>query len=135
MEPLQNPTQDPNAMPQDPNTTPSGPNLTPQQMTKDLKKLMDSIDEKMNLFNGQKKAASNQLQASQDDAIQELFEVLKRNGIDPSNKDSVNAFLQELQKRNPQGYQIFENAINSLLSQKNTLKDEQPPNGFAEPRS
>lgn len=136
MDPLQNtqPQQNPNALPpQEVGAPSSSSKMTPDEMRKDLKILMNSIDDKMNLFNGQKKAASNQLDKAQNDAIGQLFEVLKQNGVDPSNQDSVNAFLAQLKQSNPQGYQIFESAIESLLSQKNVLKQEQPPNGFAEP--
>lgn len=108
-------------------------NLTPQEMADNLKKLMLAVTDKMNLFNGQKKVSDSQLTAVQNNAIGQLFNILKENGVDPSNQDSVNTFLQQLMKDNPQGYVFLEKAINSLLSQKNILDKIGPPDNFAEP--
>lgn len=108
-------------------------NLTPQEMADNLKKLMLAVTDKMNLFNGQKKVSDSQLTAVQNNAIGQLFNILKENGVDPSNQDSVNIFLQQLMKDNPQGYIFLEKAINSLLSQKNILDKIGPPDNFAEP--
>ena len=108
-------------------------NMTPQEMVADLTRLKNMLDDKMRLFNGQKQKADSQLAKIQNDAIQSLFQVLQDNGVNPADKNSVNAFLQKLQTSNPTGYQIFENAIDSLLGQKKTLNQMQPPNGFAEP--
>lgn len=130
--------QDPTQNPQDPNaqapTGPSSADLTPQQMADNLKQLMMAINDKMNTFNGQKKAASSQLTQIQNDAIQALFQILAKNGVDASDPNAITAFLQQLQQSNPQGYVFFENAISSLLGQKNVLDQEQPPDGFAEPQ-
>ncbi len=135
MDPTQDPTQNLNTPP----TTSadlgidSSDNMTPEEMVANLTKLKNLVDAKMRTFHGQKKNADSQLVAIQNNAIQALFDVLQKSGVNPADQASVNAFLQKLQQVNPEGYQIFENAINNLLSQKNDLNKMQPPQGFAEP--
>lgn len=119
MDPL-TPTQDP-------------ANMTPEEMGADLKQLMDALTQKYNTFHGQKKTMDTQISNSQNTAIASLFQILQKNGVDPSNQDEVNKFLQELQQSNPEGYQMFELAINNLLSEKKTLGQQTTPNGVAEP--
>lgn len=115
----------------DPNL--SSDDMTPEEMLADLTKLKNMVDDRMRLFNGQKRTADSQLVKIQNDAIESLFNVLKQNGVNLADRDSVNAFLQKLLQTNPEGYKIFENAIDSLLGQKQDLNKMQPPSGFAEP--
>ena len=129
----QNAQQDSNMIDSTGNNGASPEDMTPEEMAADLKKLMDAVDEKMNTFNGRKMVSDSQLTKAQNDAIAALFQVLTQNGIDPANPDAISTFLQKLQQENPTGYQIFEAAINNLLSQKNVLSQTQPPDGFAEP--
>lgn len=107
--------------------------MTPEEMAADLEKLMKMVGQKFNTFHGQKKAADSQMAKSQDTAIAALFQVLQKNGIDPSNQLEVNNFLTQLQQQNPEGYQMFELAINNLLGQKDVLGQQQAPAGMAEP--
>ena len=126
----QNLIQDPNAgvAPVE-NTT----GMTPEEMTADLEKLMAAVNDKMNTFHGQKVASDSQLTVAQNNAIAGLFAVLKKNGVDPSDPNAISAFLQQLQQDNPEGYAIFEDAVNSILSQKEVLDKIGPPDNFAEP--
>ena len=109
------------------------PEMTPEEMAADLDKLMAAINDKMNSFNGQKKTADEQLTKSQNEAIVSLFDILSKYGIDPSDPNAITEFLAQLQQTNPEGYTIFENAINNLLSEKNVLDKIGPPDNFAEP--
>lgn len=137
MDPLQQ--QDPNMMPPDPAMgaampTPSASSdMTPEEMTANLEKLMSAINDKMNTFNGQKAVSESQMTQSQNDAIAALFDILTKNGIDPADPNAISAFLEQLKQENPDGYQIFEDSINSLLGQKGALDKMGPPDNFAEP--
>lgn len=107
--------------------------MTPEEMSADLDQLMAAINDKYAIFNGQKGVADSQFSQMQEEAIQSLFDTLQKNGIDPSNQEEVAAFLEQLRIENPQGYQIFEQAINGILSQQQAQDMTAPPEGMTAP--
>ena len=115
------------------NNTKSSDDMSPQEMAADLTRLKNDLDDKMRLFNGAKEKVNGQMVESQNKAISSLFEIMQSNGVNLEDQSSVNAFLVKLQQVNPEGYQIFESAVDNLLSQKGNLGKMQPPAGFKEP--
>lgn len=107
--------------------------MTPDQMADDLRQLMDAVTERHNTFHGQAKTVETEMAKSQNKAIADLFQVLEKNGVDPSDPAAVTAFLDQLKQENPEGYAMFEAAINNLLQQKGALGQQQVPDGIAEP--
>ena len=112
---------------------PQSENMTPEQMAANLTQLKNTLDDQMRLFNGKHSEVKSQLVEIQNKAIEALFMVLQQNGVNLEDRTSVNEFLQKLKDMNPEGYAIFEKAIDNLLSQKANVNMMQPPEGFAEP--
>lgn len=107
--------------------------MTPEEMTNDLTELMQAIDQRMNTINGAKVKMEGDLTIAQNKAIEDLFKMLQENGVDLNDPNAVGEFLKQLEQDNPEGYKIFEDAINNLLSQKEIQNKMMPPDGFAEP--
>lgn len=95
-------------------TTQSG--MSPEEMQKDLDMLMEAINNKKKMLDGVTSSADSQFKQMQDEAIANLFEILQKNGVDPSNQEEVAAFLNQLKEENPEGYKILEAAIDGILN-------------------
>lgn len=67
------------------------------------------------------------------EALGALFEIMKKAGVDPSDQESVTAFLDQLYEYDPDLYQIFESAFNNLTGAPNDLNNnpESDPNAPA----
>lgn len=113
--------------------TTNTPQLTPQEMVSNLTTLKNSITDRMRTFNGKTKETDDQLVQVQNQAIETLFKTLEENGVNLNDQNSVTAFLQNLKEVNPNGYDMFEAAVDNLMQEKGDLNKMQPPVGFSEP--
>jgi hypothetical protein len=121
----QNAGMDPNALPADaaaagpvtPDTSaaPSGQNLATPDQVNSLWDLLNQIETKYREMNAEKFASGNQVESKKRDLVVEVFKALQGAGIDISNVDEVRKFLDELEQSNPDLYQMFVDAFNSLL--------------------
>lgn len=80
-----------------------------------LQSLMDQLDQKRGQFNAIQFANKNKAENTRQDSLMKVFEIMQKNGVDPSNMDEVKAFLDEIEKTNPELYQIFVQAFETLL--------------------
>jgi len=110
-------------------------NLTPEQKQAELDQLMGMINDKKAIFDGQLQSANTQMSEETNKAVEMLFDILMKNGVDPSNQEEVATFLNQLKEENPEGYLIFEQAVNAILSQQATGEAMQPPEGMTPPES
>jgi hypothetical protein len=126
MEPNQNMPMDPNAMGQDPALSqgaPVDPNVSPEagqamatpEQKAQLMEMMNQIEAKYREMNAEKFAGSNKAESAKKDLVIEVFKALQNAGIDPTNVESVRMFLDDLQESNPDLYELFVDAFNSLV--------------------
>jgi hypothetical protein len=124
----QNAAMDPNAMATDPmmaNQTgpaspaspaaPSGQDLATPDQVNSLWDLLNQIETKYREMNAEKFASGNQVESQKRDLVVEVFKALQGAGIDITNVEEVRKFLDELEQSNPDLYQMFVDAFNSLL--------------------
>lgn len=89
-----------------------------------LKKLED-LRNKRGEFNAIQFAGKNQAENYRMEALQQVFDVMRKYGIDPSNIDEVTAFINKLEQENPELYQVFIQAFEQLLGSNNGLDTSQ----------
>jgi len=110
--------EDPNGMPiqQEKAPEPGGqPQMTPEEMAADLDQLMEKVQERYQGYNSQKIQVQNNVQSMQEETLNKIFEVLASAGVDGTDPDQVNAFLDKLKSINPELYQMFSDAIGQLM--------------------
>lgn len=102
------------------NSAPAAPDLSQEQMKANLQELFSKVESKYQQFNSQKFASNNKMDQMTKDALKEVFDQMLSMGIDPSNVDQVNAFLNNLKSQNPELYDLFESTLNGLLGDAQT---------------
>ena len=93
--------------------------------------LMQKVQAKYWELNALKFAGDNQNEAQKADIIKYIFDAMKSAGIDPSDSDSINSFLAELEQDNPDLYTLFVQAFNWLLWEE--APEQSPEQGTANP--
>ena len=78
---------------------------------------MDELRSKRGEFNAMNIANKNKLEDNRMEALQEVFDVMLKYGIDPSDINQVTAFINKLEKENPEMYQLFIKAFEELLGE------------------
>ena len=66
-------------------------------------------------INSQEVIAKNKIREMKEKVIQALFTILEDFGVDPSNLESINLFLDKLRQQNPDLLKLFEIAFNDLI--------------------
>lgn len=89
--------------------------MTPEEMKADLSRLMSKVDSRYQDFNSLKIQSQNGDQAMQEETLNKVFEILAQAGIDGTNPEEMNAFLEKLKVSNPELFQLFSDAITSLM--------------------
>ncbi len=112
-----------------------GSMMTPEEKRDDLEGLMEAVTDKYKMFEGQLSSSDAQVRKIKDESIAMLFEILQKNGIDPSNQEQVAQFLLELKEENPDVYMIFEQAVSKILSYQEAEEMAQIPEGMEDPQS
>ncbi len=93
--------------------------------------LMQKVQAKYWELNALKFSGDNQNEAQKADIIKYIFDAMKSAGIDPSDSDSINSFLAELEQDNPDLYTLFVQSFNGLLWEE--APEQSPEQGAANP--
>ena len=120
------------------------PKVNSSERKIELQSKLDNLYNKEGAINSQEVISKNNTKEMKGKVVQELFKVLKTFGVDPSNLESINAFLSKLEQENPDLLRMFEIAFNDLLQepgeQDNSLQVEninsipqQPSTGQPQP--
>ena len=109
----------------DPSTLGGQQQVDPQdeaEMRFDLERMLGKVNEKDAALKERQVLDSERLEGIKSKIIKEVFSLMEDLGIDPSDLNSINEFLQKLQYQDPDLYILFESALNSLAPEV-----EQPP--------
>lgn len=90
--------------------------LTEEEMLSQLKALRFQADEKYRNLNTMKIVGGNKVREEKIDIINEFFDFLEGNGVDPSDQESLSRFVEEMKTETPEMYEYFEKAIDALLT-------------------
>jgi hypothetical protein len=96
--------------------------LSPEDMRGNLEMMMGQVDDKYREMNSTMFSGKNQTEAARRDAIKQALEMMRAQGVDVNDPQSIQDFLDKLERENPDLAQLFEEAFNSLL-----LGDEDMP--------
>ena len=94
---------------------------------KDIKKMVSDLENRKKALDTRKIESKNSISNNKDKLMQRLFNMMKKNGVDLSDMNSINSFLISLEERDPDLKALFENAFNQLTG------DEPSPMGSNSP--
>ena len=128
---------DPNQLPPEPGTAPDYPpqveavnsvipplppspagvpvGISQDQMKGNLQDLMEKIQGKYQDFSSANSEVTSGLGLQKELSLKEVFDLLRSLGIDPSNVEEVNAFLEKIKQTNPELYQQIEKSLETLM--------------------
>ena len=112
-----------------------GPNggLSQEQMLYNMKNMQNNLDDKYRDFNTGNIMASVKANELKKKALNQDFDIMEQNGIDPNDPASLSDFMNRMKTENPQLYAMLEQSLNNLLAD-NGLNDGSPiQNGPQEP--
>ena len=95
-------------------------NDSSESFRSDLNAKLERVSMREQGLNTNKIINQNRLNEFKVGLMQDIFKILQDSGVDPSNLDSINQFLQELDKRNPDLRELFEYALNGILGAPHT---------------
>ena len=96
--------------------------LSQEEMKANLQDLMSKIDSKYEAFSRQN--FSNKNTQNNSGALAMFFDMLKQAGVDPSNVEEVNAFLENIRQNNPEIFKKVEAILKALIEGGDTLPEE-----------
>ena len=82
----------------------------------ELLQLFDKVKQASGNLNSMQFVAKNRSEQSKRDALKKVFDEMAASGVDLNNPESVSAFMQKLQDKNPDLYQLFEEVMEQLLT-------------------
>lgn len=88
--------------------------MTSEEMKQDLQNKFNNVDNKAKQLNSNRIASKNKLENTKATFIKSLMSFLIQMGVDPSNPESINKFLQKLEAQNPDIAEIFSFAFDRL---------------------
>lgn len=94
---------------------PGGADVGPEKRA-ELQNMLGQLGNKRAEFNATQFSSKNQMESARQEALMQVFKVMQENGIDPNNLEEVKAFIDELERTNPEMYQAFVKAFELLLS-------------------
>ena len=116
--PIAGPPMSPGEAPMaDPSMMGGQPQVSPEEKAKmqfELEGMFDKIKTKKDAFEEKQALNSEKLEGLKAKIVREIFSLMKDMGVDPSDLNSINEFLQKLQQQDPDLYTLFESAIGSL---------------------
>jgi hypothetical protein len=92
-----------------------GDQIISEEQKQGLLDMIDQIRQKLGSFNATKFASSNKGESMRRDLLQQVFQKLQLAGVDLSDPESVNTFIQNLQQTNPELATMFEKSMDILL--------------------
>ena len=103
------PTQQP--MPQQ---MPNAPELASPDQLQELQTLLGKVKDAQAQLVTKRVIKKNEVNSMQKQLMNSFFAMLQSNGVDPSNPESIKAFLAELEKRHPDLLELFMQAFQDL---------------------
>lgn len=91
------------------------PPMAQEEMITSLRDLMAKIQGKMGDFNSGKAVSESKLMQAKSQSLREVFDLLQSLGIDPSNVEDVQAFLDKIKENNPELYQQVEKVLSEII--------------------
>lgn len=89
--------------------------MPPEMMKQHLGDMMSKIDEQKNHLDFLQKAGQRKSDARKEEETNMLFDILKSAGVNPSDPEAVNRFLENLYTQNPDLYSIVVPIIDSIV--------------------
>lgn len=100
------------------------PAFDPAAAQADLQSGLDGLKSKEAESASGQSLSEQDLTSMKDTIIQDLFALMQKAGVDPSDVNSIGNFMNQLQAQDPDLYELFDYAFNNLTNQEPTM---QPP--------
>lgn len=101
--------------------------MSQEEMRQNLQDMMAKIDSKYQDFSMQNFSNNTVNQKSKSEALIMFFDMLKQAGVDPSNVEEVNAFLESIKQNNPEIFKQIEAILKTLIEGGDTVPAEDTP--------
>lgn len=95
---------------------PTGPGagMSEEEMRADIGSSLSDLKNKRGAMNAQYYVSKNKIEAAKAQMIKSIFDILKDAGVDPTNMESIQAFIQQLEQEDPDLLQLFNVAFDAL---------------------
>jgi len=87
-----------------------------EAMRADLDADFANLDRKKNELDSKKMMSNNKIQKKKMETLKQIFDMMKEQGIDPNDIESIQRFLRELERKDPDLMEMFETALDGLES-------------------
>lgn len=91
------------------------PAMSQEEMIANLRELMDKIQGKVSDFNSGKVISDSRVMQAKSQSLREVFDLLQSLGIDPSDVEQVQEFLDKIKESNPELYQQVEKVLGDII--------------------
>jgi len=88
--------------------------MSKKEMYNDVNKDLNAIKRRHDMLRTRQTDVNTRFELIRAKFIQSLFDILKQAGVDPTNLDSINQFLQKLEQTDPDLAELFSMAFDSL---------------------
>ena len=88
--------------------------MSEEEMRADLDSTLSDIKNKRGAVNAEFYVSKNKLEAAKGEMVKSIFDILKNVGVDPTNLESIQAFIQQLETEDPDLLQLFNMAFDAL---------------------
>ena len=102
--------------------------MSQEEMRADLQAGYDKVKNKERQVNSARLMSQNQIYEFKKRVIQDVFKMMKRAGVDPSNLESIRGFIEKLEQQNPDIAEMFKLAFEGMVG--NEEDEELPPEGL-----
>lgn len=100
----------------------------PIAMKQELQAGLEEVKNKERMINTKEILDANKLKEVKVELIKSMFEMLQKLGVDGSNLESINAFLDKLRNQDPDLAGLFEYAFNGLVGEQSSAMPETTDN-------
>lgn len=99
-------------------------NVKTSEMKNELEESLEGLRNKEGAINSKEVISKNKVKEMKGKVVKELFKILQGFGVDPSDLESINKFLRELEQVSPDLLKLFELTFNDLLKEPGETSDE-----------
>ncbi len=89
--------------------------MSQEDMRANLENMFSKVKGQIDSASGMRFAANTKFESKKKDVVRAVFDQMVEMGVDPSNMDSVQKFMEKLKTDNPDLYELFESSLESLL--------------------